>query len=106
MELIKFSPKDPFEIIPLTFPFGQKLKAVGEKISTIQVVDVVVYTGIDATAANILSGGATVVGDDVIQKVRQGVDGVEYLIRAVVVTVSGLVLAVGGILPIQKSGTY
>lgn len=113
MDIELFSPKDPNEIIPLTFNFREKLVAISTKINAAvaPTVEVTVYAGfpdggVDATPANILSGVASVVGDVVKQNVRQGVAGVYYLVRCTVQTPAGLPLTVGKILPVKLAGTY
>lgn len=99
----KFDPKDPNEIAPLTFPFDDVLN--GQSIVS-QIVEVTVFSGVDATPSAILSGAATASGDRVRQNVRDGFVGVEYLVRATVTTNTGLKYTLGKILPVKYSGTW
>ncbi len=99
----KFDPKDPAEIIPLTFPFATLLN--GQTISS-AVVAVTVYSGADGSPSAILSGAATVVGDKVRQNVTGGVLGVEYLIKVTVTTNTGLKYTDGKVLPVKDAGTW
>lgn len=100
----KFDPKDPAEIIPLTFEFGPLLDE--QTISGAPVVEVTVYEGYDATPADVLSGSVVVVGTRVRQNATGGVLGVEYLIRVTVTTNTGLKYTLGRVLPVKSAGTY
>lgn len=97
----KFPTKDPSELFPLTFDFSDALS--GEAINSATVA-IEVYSGTDATPANVLSGAATVSGDRVRQNVTGGVDGVEYLIRCTITTAAAMKYTLGRILPVQKAG--
>ena len=99
-----FDPKDPLEIIPLTFDFAAELQ--GQSLSGTPTVVVTVYSGTDPTPANIISGAVTVLGDRVRQNVKEGVLGVEYLIKITVTTTTGLKYTKGRILPLKDAGTY
>ena len=72
-----FSPKSPNEIIPLSFDFSSVLSLVSAVASlTITVVD-----GTDPDVADMLDGVAEVQGPVVVQRVKNGVDGVTYELR-------------------------
>jgi hypothetical protein len=103
MEL--FDPKDPTEIIPLTFDFSVEL-AAAQTIQGTPTVAVTVYSGTDASPGAILSGAATVLGARVRQNVQGGLVDVQYLIKVTATTNTGLKYTIGRILPVKSSGTY
>ena len=71
------SPKDPSEIITVTFDFSDVATAISSPA-----VSISVSSGkIDADLANMLSGSATVDGLKVLQRVAGGIDGNTYKLR-------------------------
>lgn len=79
----EFSPKDPAEIVTLTFQFAN----VATTTLSSPVVTVSHLEGIsDATPSSMVLGAATVVGTDVVQQIQGGVDGADYLVRCEVVS--------------------
>lgn len=77
----EFSPKDPSEIITLTFQFGHiATSALSSPVVT------VIHTGgiADAAASSMVLGSATVTGTDITQRIQAGVDGANYLVRCMV----------------------
>lgn len=66
------------ETISLTFNFGSRLSA-GETISAGGCA-VEVFSGVDANPSALLSGAATLDGEDIIQQITGGLEGVVYLI--------------------------
>ena len=68
--------KDPAEIIDVVFPFGDE---IGDAvISPNPVVIIAVVNGVDANAAQMLSGAPTISGQDVVQRVRNGIHTNDY----------------------------
>jgi hypothetical protein len=98
-----FDPKDPSEVIPLTYDFRPEMD--GQTIVSLTVV-VTVFKGFDADPSTILQGPALASGYRVRQVVIGGVDGVWYLIRITATTDTGLKYTLGRVLPIAKAGTY
>jgi hypothetical protein len=98
-----FPAKAPSEILTLTFPFLSRL-AVGETISS-ATVSATVYSGTDASPSAILSGGTTISGSEVKQKVTGGVLGVTYLLTCSAVTSTGQNLALSGFLSIAPAAS-
>ena len=76
--------KTPTESQPLGFDFVDDLD-VGETISS-ATFSVVVVDGADPDVGDMLTGSSAISGSEVRQRVRNGVAGVTYEVRAVVVT--------------------
>lgn len=95
-----FSPKDPNEVIVLTFDFTTSL-VTGETLTGSPTVTISAAIGVDAAMAAMLSGAPSIVGNTVLQKVINGVVKNSYGFIALCTLSSGRMLAVGGILPIN-----
>jgi hypothetical protein len=78
-------PKDPVEIIPVTFNFGKLISQIETVVVTISVVE-----GTDNDVANMIFGSYQVSGSTLKQLIRNGVHGTRYLIKAVVTDSGGL----------------
>jgi hypothetical protein len=88
--------KDPSEIIDASFEFVDDL--AGEAIAAASaIVTIAVAVGVDADVANMLQGGPSIAGTVVFQRVRNGVDKVDYRLRCTITTSSGRKL----VLPLQ-----
>lgn len=85
-EPITFDPKDPEEVIPVTFDFS---KLAITTISAPQVTATRFEGAADASPSAILSGAPTVTGMSVVQKVIGGVSGCTYALRCRVDTPEG-----------------
>jgi pantothenate kinase type III len=83
-------PKKLGEVVMIPFNFVGDL-APGETISN-PTMTATVYTGVDATPANIISSAPTIVGTTVNQTVSAGVEGVVYGLLCQVETSLGQVL--------------
>ena len=103
--MVKFSPKDPSETVPLDFDFDP-YRLGADEISGSPTISVTVYTGVDADPSDLLSGAAAVIGDKVRQNVRNGTADVEYLVKATITTVAGYTYTIGRVLPVKVAGTY
>jgi hypothetical protein len=86
--------KDPEEIVDPSFDFTKDLGAEQIQAGT-PVVTIAVVSGVDAGAAAMLQGAPTIVGNIVFQRLRDGLDKVDYKLRCKVTTSGGrkLVLA-------------
>lgn len=95
------TPKDPDEKVILTFDFGPALTGL-DGIESIEGITPSVVAG-DVTAALPTLGTALITtdGQSVQVPVEGGVDAVSYAIKAVVVTVAGLRIAVTAQLPVR-----
>lgn len=69
----RFDEKAPSDLITVEFDFGQLAAAV-----TAPTISIAVLAGEDPGAAAMLDGGPTVVGARVLQRIRNGVPGVDY----------------------------
>jgi hypothetical protein len=96
-----FSYKFVTEIKPLSFDFSQVL-ATGETLSTAS-CSVLVIDGVDANPSNLLSSGASIVGNKVYQQVQNGVAGVTYRLVVTVTTSAGSTLVALGDLPVYST---
>ena len=73
--MINLSPKDPSEIIPITFDFSSLVATVTS--ATVVVLD---KTGTDVSGS-MLSGSKTLSGATVVQKIQAGSAGQSYRIK-------------------------
>lgn len=89
-----FPPKGQGETLLLTFNFGSALSA-GETIS-VATAAAVVYSGTDASPSAILSGSASISGQEVTQLVTAGVEGTIYDVGMSVFTSLGQTLQQAG----------
>ncbi len=96
----ELDPKDPAEIIPVTFEFAELTDA-----PLTPVVSLTRHSGTADTSdlSTMLSGSPQVVGSQVRQKVRSGVDGTNYRIACQVDDASGLRYVIAGILPVATA---
>jgi hypothetical protein len=99
-----FSPKDPLELVNLTFNFAPALGA-SEFIQSIVSVTVEVLAGEDASPSAILSGSPliNISGLSVQQPVTAGIIDVSYRIIVLCLTTAGQELACAGTLTIQEA---
>lgn len=79
-----FTGKRVGETITIGFDL-EELLVTGETINT-AVFTATVHSGSDPSPSSLISGGASIVGSEVSQKITGGVDGVVYEIRATVGT--------------------
>lgn len=95
-----FDPKDPAEIVPLTFDFT----ALTDTPSS-PVMSVARHSGTaDASDLSLmLVGSPQVVGAKVLQKVQGGVDLANYKFRCDVAGPDGCHWALAGLLPVQTA---
>lgn len=94
-----FDPKLLGETKVISFDFTSDL-AIGETIST-QTVVATTYSGTDASPSSIISGGASVSGAVVSQKVTGGVLGVMYELLCTITTSAGQTLQKSGFLAVS-----
>jgi hypothetical protein len=99
-----FDPKDPLEIIPLTFDFDTEMGGSDTIVSA--AVAVSVSNGYDSNPASLLSGAASLLGDKVRQNVTAGLDGVDYIVKVTVTTTAGYKYTLARVLPVRNAGTY
>lgn len=95
-----FDPKDPSANDVYALDFAADL-AAGETLST-ATFTIAVVDGIDASVAAMLSGSASVVGTEARQRVRNGVAGVVYELKATVTTSAGNTKVGCGILRVES----
>ena len=95
--MITLSPKDPAEVISLTFDYAAILSG-GETVASVS-VSLAVRNGADPDVGTMLAGGAIIDGNVVSHLVRNGVHGVDYLAACLATTSQGQVLKIAGILP-------
>jgi hypothetical protein len=98
-----FNPKDPAEIVVLTFDFTADL-GVGETLTGNPTVSINQYSGTaDPGTSGMTSGAAQLSGALVLQKVGGGVSGNDYFWEATCATSTGRTLVIGGRLPVLSS---
>jgi hypothetical protein len=96
---MKFTAKDPAEIINLTFDFG----ALSGTVSN-PVMGIVVESGnIDNTPSAMLSGSAQISGAVVTQKIIGGQAGTTYKLRCQIDTPTGARYVLTGSLPVATA---
>jgi len=93
--------KDPAEIIDLVFPYADEIGSA--VISPNPVVTIAVVNGVDASAAQMLSGAPIVSGQDVVQRVINGIAGVDYQLRCVATLSDGRKLVRALTLPVRSA---
>lgn len=91
--------KDQQEIITVTFEFTSLV----EPISVVAVTATTIAGQPDASPGDILTGPASVVGKLVMQRVRAGVDGAKYSLRAVASDAVGNIAVVVAGLPVRNA---
>jgi hypothetical protein len=91
-----FSPKDPAEIVPLTFDFANLATE-----PSAPVVSVLLDGETDLT--NMLVGSPQVVGSEVRQKVGGGTAGAVYKIRVQVDNIDGTRYVIARLLPVETA---
>lgn len=97
----KFDPKDPIEIVPLSFDFTELIGSGSPQTPTISVIRHSGATDSDPSA--MLAGAVQLVGMDVRQKVQAGVAGCVYYLKATVDTAEGYRYALAGLLEVQPA---
>lgn len=84
----RFSPKDPVEVILVTFDYSDVLGITGETITS-TAWSISVYDGVDPSPQTMLSGSGTFNNTSASNYIQGGVDGVTYLLSCVATTNSG-----------------
>lgn len=92
---VRFDPKDPAEDVTMEFDFA----AFGTPTSPI--VEAAAHSGTDASPSAVLLGSPTVIGTRVLQRARDGLDGVDYSVRCIAIIGSDTVL-IDAILPVRQ----
>lgn len=93
--MIRMTDKDPSESLVVEFFFDGRATAIADPVVTVAVAE-----GADDAPAAILLGSATASGTRVLQRVRNGVDGVDYFLRCLV-TAGDDTLAAELVLPVR-----
>lgn len=88
-----FSPKDPGEIVKLGFDFGE----TADPLLSATVTMTRVGGKADANPSAMILGSANVVGTKAIQRVQSGIHGTDYEARCEAITVSEIIVMVGGL---------
>jgi hypothetical protein len=99
-----FDPKRPTETETFAADFA-RLLATGETLSTCTCKVVLADDATEADIAAMKSGGATISGTKVLQKVTGGTDGVRYTLIFQAVTSAGQTLDLTRDLPVQRDQT-
>lgn len=96
----EFSPKDPAEIVPLSFDFAALTSAPINPVVT-----VVRDSGPKGAAdlSGMLLGTPQITGTEVLQKVQGGIATTTYRVRAQVDTAAGLRYVLTGLLPVETA---
>lgn len=94
--------KDPQAWRDITFDFTADIGAAA--INGVPVVSIAVETGIDADVGQMFTGAATVQSARVLQRVKLGVDAVDYYLHCVAILNDGQRLTLGAILPVRDAG--
>ena len=97
--MITMSPKDPSEIISLSFDFSAILED-GETLSSPS-LGISVLHGTDANVGSMFTGVSIITGGVVSNLVQSGVDAVDYLATCLITTSLGQNLKLSGILPVR-----
>jgi len=71
------TPKDPAEVIPVTFDFSGLLTSISSSS-----VEITVVNGTDGSVGSMLSGAAQASGASLIQAIQAGVSGNRYSLIA------------------------
>ena len=95
----KFDPKDPSEIVPLSFDFAALTDTPSAPI-----VSIARHSGAaDASPSAMLQGAAQIIGTQVRQKITGGVAGATYLVKAQVDAPDGSRYVLAGLLPVEAA---
>lgn len=92
--------KDPDEIVTFTFPFGEELGVA--IISAVDYLTGAVVNGTDPDVATMINGAASISGGDVLQSIRNGVQGCDYKFRCRVTLSDGRKLVRAIDLPVRS----
>lgn len=93
-------PKRAGETRNYVFDFTSDINSAGTTISS-QVTTATVYSGVDPTPANLISGAASATGQKVSQKFIGGVAGVIYTVICTITTSDGQTLEQVGYFYVQ-----
>lgn len=96
---MSFPPKDPAEIITVTFDFSELAVSVTDP----QVSIAPVQGGNDTSADAMRSGAPTISGALVSQKIIAGVDGTSYELRCMADTPDGSRYVIPELLPVARA---
>ena len=96
-----FDAKDPEEIVTITFGFADE--ATPGMLSD-AVVTVAVKKGADPDVAGVVNGPPMIDGAFVLQSVKLGADGADYLLRCRAPLTDGRILVRAAILPVRRLG--
>ena len=107
---MRFSPKDPAEIVTLTADFTKDLEirnAAGTVIGMKTIVPppittVTAFKGSDPDPSTVKNGLPQVSGSQVLQSVKLGIDENDYLIRFEIDANTGEHFVIGAVLPIRR----
>lgn len=91
--------KDPAEKKTVEFDFSAEVPDVATLSSP--VVTCVVSLGVDASAAAMVTGAATVSGHSVFQMIQAGVDGNEYTLRCQATDSTGQIHVIQTTMPVR-----
>lgn len=91
--------KTPSEVIDITFDYTDSLE-VGETVVTATVA-CTVRKGADETPADVLSGLPTVSSPYVVQRVKDGVSGIQYNLKCLATTSDSRILELIAVLPVK-----
>lgn len=81
MRIETISEKAPYEVIPLTFNFGEAVSSIDSAT-----ISIAVKRGTDVAYSSMLFGTYVTTGPIVQQLVRNGVDKATYFIRANIIS--------------------
>lgn len=90
--------KDPAEVVWASFDFAPGLDP-GESVQSVT-LSVSVAHGSDATPQSILDGVMQIANGAALQRLKSGVSGTAYRLRALATTSTGRVLLLSAILPV------
>ncbi len=96
-----FSRKRIDEDLKLTFDFTNDL-ASAETIS-VATVTATVYSGVDASPQNIVSGSESISGQTVVQVIADGLEGVTYLLECQITSDQSQVVHLMALLPVSDT---
>lgn len=95
----RFDRKDPQEVVVLTFDFSAEAAAVSSPVVT-----VAHDSGEpDAASASVPDGSPQVSGGKVLQRVKAGVDGANYVLRCTASDGNGNTLVRAGLLMVRTA---
>lgn len=90
--------KDPSESVVIEFDFANEMSAIGSAIVSASVYG----DGVDPAVSTMLDGAPQVLTAKVLQRVRNGVAGVDYKLRCVATSGSD-VLVRAGVMPVRTA---